>query len=136
MQLIFRIAMVCHKSLTNLFFFLWILCFQERWIIFPLIYALDASQTEDVFSEEPVLISKKDLRCSDNVSLNDSFCCSIVLSLQRPLFSLSVFKSICNSTVPWSLRAMAPISQSTTESTKELDIRKKSILECDLWQGE
>ena len=103
-------------------------------MIFPLINALDASQTEDIFSVKPILVLKKDLRSFENVSLKMFSFSSMVLSLHRSPFTLSEFKSTCNSTVPWSLRAMAPISQFTTESNNVFDIRKKSILECDLWQ--
>lgn len=73
-----------------------------------------------------LFFSKKNLRSSNNVSVNDLSYNGIVLSLQWSLFTISVFKSTCNFTVPWSLRATTPISQSTTESTNVFDISKKN----------
>lgn len=46
-------------------------------MIFPRMYAFDASHTDDICDVDPMLILKNDLSSSDKVLLNISSCSSV-----------------------------------------------------------
>lgn len=81
--------------------------------------ALSTSQTVVNLSVVPLLMSKNILISPPSFVANCLSCCRLVFSLHRPTLPFIECKSICSSTGAWSVIAITPILQSTTQSTSE-----------------